>query len=336
MIPIPSIFSTKANPLSRSGMTSSTAEKICVYTGEELAKYAFGNEHPFGPKRHSAFIAGIRSRGLDRRVSLCHPVAAQQSQIEWFHDHEYIERVKTASRSGKGYLDDGDTPAFEGVYEAAATVAGSVIDALEQIISGRCRRAFVPIAGLHHARSDRAAGFCVFNDCAIAIEVLRRCYGIQRIAYVDIDAHHGDGVFYSFESDANVCFVDLHEDGRFLYPGTGSVTETGIGEAEGSKLNIPMPPGATDEQFFKVWEAAEKFVRSAKPEFIIMQCGADSLAGDPITHLQYSAAAHRHAANRLCSLADELCAGRVLGLGGGGYNLDNLSDAWCAVVEAFL
>ena len=161
---------------------------------------------------------------------------------------------------GSGYLDAGDTPAFPGVFEAAATVAGTVLAALDDVVRGRCRQAFVPIAGLHHASRDGAAGFCVFNDCGIAIETLRERYAIQRVAYVDIDAHHGDGVFYAFESDPDLIFVDLHEDGRYLYPGTGSVEESGVGSAKGTKLNIPLPPQADDETFFRLWESAERFV----------------------------------------------------------------------------
>jgi len=203
-------------------------------------------------------------------------------------------------------------------------------------MAGECRRAFVPIAGLHHARRDRAAGFCVFNDCGIAIEALRAEHGVRRVAYVDIDAHHGDGVFYAFEDDPELCFADLHEDGRYLYPGTGAADETGRGAAAGTKLNIPMPPDADDGAFREQWQRVEGFVRAARPEFILLQCGADSLAGDPITHLRYSAAAHGHAAARLCRLADECCQGRLLALGGGGYNLGNLASAWTAVVAAMV
>ena len=165
---------------------------------------------------------------------------------------------------------------------------------------------------------------------------MRRRYAIKRVAYVDIDAHHGDGVFYAFEDDPDLIFVDMHEDGRFLYPGTGFAEETGIGAARGTKLNIPLPPQADDQTFFKVWESAEQFLDQAKPEFFLLQCGADSLAGDPITHLRYSEAAHRHAADRLKILAGRHAQGRLLALGGGGYNRDNLARAWTAVVEALL
>jgi acetoin utilization protein AcuC len=309
---------------------------ICVYVGESLARYGFGEGHPFGPDRMDAFWNEAVSQGLDTRVHVCEPVMASREAIERFHAPGYVSRVQTQSEAGTGFLDYGDTPAFPGVYEAAATVVGSVLDAVGAVMAGRCRRGFVPIAGLHHARRDGAAGFCVFNDCGVAIEALRAEHGVQRVAYVDIDAHHGDGVFYGFEDDPGLCFVDLHEDGRYLYPGTGGADETGCGEASGTKLNIPMAPGAGDRQFMEEWPRVEDFVARAQPGFIILQCGADSLAGDPITHLGYTQEAHAHAATRLCALADELCGGRIVAVGGGGYNRANLAKAWTAVLKAFV
>ncbi|ABA57473.1 Histone deacetylase superfamily [Nitrosococcus oceani ATCC 19707] len=311
-------------------------KNVCVYMGELLQRYNFGERHPFGPRRQAAFMDEFYHQELDQKVVMEKPIIAAQEQIEWFHLPDYVERVKHSSIAGRGFLDYGDTPAFPGVYEAAAAVVGTVLKAVDGMMTGSCRRAFIPIAGLHHARREAAAGFCVFNDCGVAIEALRRQYGVQRIGYVDIDAHHGDGVFYGFEEDPNVIIVDLHEDGRYLYPGTGSKDETGTGPAVGSKLNIPMPPGATDKKFLESWEQAEAFLKRGQPEFILFQCGADSLAGDPLTHLGYSPTAHAHAAKRLCAIAEQYSSGRILGLGGGGYDLDNLAKAWCAVVQAFV
>lgn len=309
---------------------------VSVYVGPALASYGFGEGHPFGPDRMAAFWQRMTETGLDKRVEVHAPVQASDLQILRFHTAAYLERVKQQSQTGSGYLDAGDTPAFKGVYEAAAVVVGTTLEALDCIMRGDCRRAFVPIAGLHHARRDSAAGFCVFNDCGVAIETLRSQYGIRRLAYVDIDAHHGDGVFYAFEDDPDLVFVDLHEDGHYLYPGTGFSDETGRGAAQGSKLNIPVPPHAGDETFFRLWESAERFIEQAQPEFLLLQCGADSLAGDPITHLNYSSAAHHFAAQRLVVLAERYCRGRLLALGGGGYNRANLAAAWTAVVEALL
>jgi len=145
---------------------------------------------------------------------------------------------------------------------------------------------------------------------------LKREHGLSRIAYVDIDAHHGDGVFYAFEDDPALVFADTHEDGRFLYPGTGAANEIGTGAAIGRKLNLPLPPGAGDAEFLAAWPVIESHLERHAPEFVILQCGADSLAGDPITHLQLTEAAHAHAATRLCLIADRHASGRILGFGG--------------------
>jgi acetoin utilization protein AcuC len=246
-----------------------------------------------------------------------------------------------ASKRGGVLLDKGDTPAFKGVFEASLYTVGSTLAGLEFVISGKDKsgikidHAFNPIGGLHHAMRDSASGFCVFNDIGVAIMVARSKYNIQRIAYVDIDAHHGDGIFYEFEDDPLLFFADTHEDGRYLFPGTGSANETGKGAAAGTKLNIPLQPGANDEAFVSEFGRVEQFIDEARPELIILQSGADSLAGDPITHLQFSAKAHRHAADALHRLAHKHCNGRIIGLGGGGYNRDNIGEAWTQVVKSF-
>ena len=309
--------------------------EVAVIVSERLARYGFGDGHPFGPDRLAAFVREFEARGLARRVTTLEPRIASEEELRSFHSAAYLEFVRRASASGNGFLDAGDTPAFRGVYEAAAQVVGATLTCTEAIMQGECRRAFVPIAGLHHAARERAAGFCVFNDCGIAIEQLKR-QGLKRVAYVDIDAHHGDGVFYAFEEDAAVVFADLHEDGRYLYPGTGAASETGRGAAQGMKLNVPLPPGADDEVFAAVWPHVLAHLKKYQPEFILLQCGADSLEGDPITHLRLSPHSHGRAARDLGQLADELGHGRVLALGGGGYNRANLAQAWNAVVEGLL
>jgi acetoin utilization protein AcuC len=308
---------------------------VAVVVSDSLARYGFGDGHPFGPDRLAAFVREFETRGLKSRVQLLEPRTASDEELRAFHTAAYLEFVRERSESGSGYLDGGDTPAFRGVYEAAAGVVGATLSAMEAIMRGECRRAFVPIAGLHHAARDRAAGFCVFNDCGVAIELLKRA-GLKRIGYVDIDAHHGDGVFYAFEEDVAVVFADLHEDGRYLYPGTGAMEERGRGAAEGVKLNVPLPPGAGDEVFARVWPHVTAHVEKFAPEFLILQCGADSLEGDPIAHLRFSPGVHGRSARDLATLADRLGHGRLLALGGGGYNRENLAQAWTAVVENLL
>lgn len=309
---------------------------VAVVMGERLARYSFGDGHPFGPDRYAAFLREFEARALDERVQLTEPRTATYEELLSFHTPAYIDFVRERSTSGQGFLDAGDTPAFRGVYEAAAYVVGATLNAVDAIMDGRCRRAFVPIAGLHHAGRDHAAGFCVFSDCGVAIELLRKRPGMKRIAYVDIDAHHGDGVYYAFEDDADVIIADIHEDGRYLYPGTGTVQETGRGAAAGTKLNLPLPPGASDAEFDEAWPQVVEHVGRFEPQFVLLQCGADSLEGDPITHLRFSAASHGRAARELRALAERLGHGRLLAMGGGGYNRGNLAQAWCAVVENLL
>jgi acetoin utilization protein AcuC len=317
-------------------LSSPNNHRVAVIKDSATADYGFGAGHPFGPDRHDAFHAVLSASGVAAQVDFAKARIASREELLRFHTERYVDFVETACRGGSTTLDGGDTPAFAGLYEAAAHVAGATLVMVDALMSGAARRAFVPIGGLHHAGRDHAAGFCVFNDCGIAAETLRSVYGIERIAYVDIDAHHGDGMFYAFEDDPDLIIADVHEDGRALYPGTGHASETGKGIAAGTKLNIPVRPRMGDERFLQLWDQVEAFLEQAKPEFILFQCGADSIAGDPIAHLQFTAAAHAHAARRLCALADKHSEGRILGMGGGGYNRTNLAQGWTAVVAEFV
>lgn len=310
--------------------------KLAVTCGAKLADYHFGDDHAFGPKRQQAFINGLIERGLKEKVDWLQPVSCDTQCLQSFHHNDYIEQVRRASAKGEGYLDHGDTPARKGIFEAASSVVGSVTNMLDRIMAGEYRRGFIPVAGLHHGYRDHCNGFSVFNDCAIAIEYLRRKHGLKKILYVDIDAHHGDGVLYNYDSDASIYIVDVHEDGRYLYPHTGDADETGSGPARGTKMNIPLPKQADDALFAKHWQAVEEFLQTIEPAFIVFQCGADSMAGDPMAHLALSEQSYRLAARSLCALADKSCNGRLIALGGGGYRLENISRAWSAVIEAML
>jgi len=305
-----------------------------LFLSDALGRYGFPDGHPLSIDRQGAFWRAARARGLDADVVVAESVPAAREAIARFHEPGYIAAVEEASREGTGYLDAGDTPAFPGCFEVSAHLVGAALEGLRRVMSGAAARTFQPIGGLHHARRAAAAGFCVFNDLGVVIETLRGEYGLRRIAYVDIDVHHGDGVYYAFEHDPDLAIVDMHEDGRFLYPGTGSAQETGRGAAEGSKLNIPLVPGAGDGEFFAAWEVAENFLERFGPEFVLVQCGADGLAGDPLADLRLTPAVHSHVIRRLRGLAARHAQGRLMAFGGGGYSLENLSMAWCAVLEA--
>ncbi len=333
------------------GPAARDPEAPAVYAGKGMASYGFtrgsrpDGSHYFGPDRFPAFRRRLVERGLDRRVRFRDSGPAADGEILLFHTPEHLERVRRLCAAGEGALDHGPTPAQRGMDGAAAHVVGAVIDAAREILAGRCRRAFVPVSGFHHAHPAEARNYCLFNDCAVGLRFLEEA-GLTRIAYVDIDAHHGDGVYAAFAGDPRVVIADLHQDERTLFPGTpeaplvGPVTgergDTGTGPGEGTKLNLPLAPYCGDAGFLAAWEEAEAFLDRARPEFVMLQAGADGLAGDLLGSLDLSAAVHREVTGRLCALAERHGEGRLLALGGGGYHLENLAEAWCAVVEAMV
>ena len=314
--------------------TSTPGPDIGIYLGDALARYGFLDGHPFASERYRTFIRAFDAAGLGDRIRTLAPVRATEQEVLRFHTTGYLERVRAHDANPIGLLDDGDTPDFPGMLDASLHVVGSSLDACRRVLSGELTRGFVPIGGLHHARRDAAAGFCVFNDIGILIETLREVHGVARITYVDIDAHHGDGVYYAFADDPELHIVDFHEDGRYLYPGTGTATETGLGTARGTKLNVPLPPGADDELFLDLWSKVLGFLDASRPEILLLQCGADCLAGDPLTHLRLSTAVHAQVTADLCAIANNHCRGRLLITGGGGYNPVNTAAAWVTVADA--
>ncbi len=298
--------------------------------GDDLLRYSFPPPHPFNSTRVVRFWERLAELRLGE-VGV-QPERADEETLELFHDKSLFEFVKKASALGYGSLDEGDTPAFLGVLEAAEFAVGSTLACVDKTLRGEADHAFNPVGGLHHARPDRSAGFCVFNDIGVAIEVLRKS-GLRRVLYVDIDVHHGDGVFYPYQADPDVFIFDVHEDGRFLYPGSGKAEETGKGMAAGTKVNIPLVPGEGDERIKDILARLEGFATRAEPEFIILQAGADCIVGDPIGGLTFSELFHSNVARVLHEVSHKACSGRMVALGGGGYDPDNCARAWTSVVR---
>ena len=341
-----------------------------VFVGDELSEHRFPDGHPVSSiDRQGAFWAEAVVRGLDKHVVIGVPRLATREELERFHTPDYVSWVKLRSEIGDGYLDDrrirsqrfgqehqlqqhlrrigddyrnddglrgGDTPAFPGVFERGAVVSGTALEGLDRIMKGQTCRTFQPIGGHHHARPSSAAGFCVFNDLGVVIETLRSRFGVQRVGYVDIDAHHGDGIYYHYEADPELIIVDVHEDGNFLYPGSGHRYEIGRSLAQGTKLNLPLRPGDGDIEFFAAWAEGLSHLRCHTPEFLILQCGADGLVGDPMTDLCYTPAVHARVVRELRALAEEMCDGRLMVFGGGGYNPDNVAAAWTNALTALI
>lgn len=244
------------------------------------------------------------------------------------HAPEYIDIVKKVGASGKeselSYsfgIGFGDNPAFKGMHEASSLVAGSSILAADLVMTGEVDHAINIAGGLHHALRNRASGFCVYNDVACAIAHASKTYGIK-VAYIDTDAHHGDGVQWAFYNRADVLTISLHESGRFLFPGTGFVDEIGEGEGQGFSVNVPLEPGTGDDLFVRAFnEIVPPIVRAFKPDLIVAQNGCDTHYTDPLAQLNLTTGAYETLYSTIHELAHEVCGGKLVALGGGGYQI---------------
>ena len=299
----------------------------------DLLQYDLG-DHPLDPVRVELTIELARSLGvLDRPgVTMVTPEPADEEALTRVHDPAYLQAVKQAPEdpffTGWG-LGTGDNPIFERMHEASALVAGATLTAAEAVWRGDARRAVNVAGGLHHAMRDRASGFCVYNDPAVAIARLLDL-GAQRIAYIDVDVHHGDGVQEIFWDDPRVLTISLHESPMALFPGTGFPNETGGEKAQGSAVNVALPPGTDDRGWLKAFHAVvPAAVRTFRPEILFTQCGADTYRLDPLADLRLTVDGQRASYLALAALADELCDGRWIATGGGGYALvEAVPRAW--------
>jgi acetoin utilization protein AcuC len=315
-----------------------TGKTALVYN-EELLKYDFGPFHPLKPERLALTFELIKGLSLldVSGSSLCSPRIATLEEILLFHTLDYVKQVQEASEKGTGRLDLGDTPAFKGCYEVSCLVAGATLEAIDLVMTEKFEHAFSPGGGLHHAHKDRASGFCIFNDAAIGIAYLKNHYDLKRIMYVDVDAHHGDGVMYGFYRDPSLLDIDFHEDGNYLFPGTGQTTEIGEGLAKGLKINLPLPPFTSDRSFIYAFnKLVPKLAAKFKPEFVILQCGADAHAEDGLAHLSLTTATYESVTSTIHEIAHRFCGGRLVALGGGGYNLSNTSRCWSIVYSRLI
>jgi len=298
---------------------------------EGFLNYNFGPQHPLRPIRVKLTYELIRSKGIlqQETVEVIKPRVASREEILLFHEEDYVRLVEQYSKKGSGLLDMGDTPAFKGCYEATSLVAGASIVAANEVMGGRLSHAFNPSGGLHHAHPERASGFCIFNDPAVVIAHLKSKYNLKRIVYLDIDAHHGDGVMYGYYDDPAVMDVDFHESGKFLFPGTGFPDEIGKGAAKGLKLNIPLPPSTGDEAYLDAFRRiVPDTLRKFRPEIILFQCGADGHLDDRLAHLRLTTNVYAEVVSQMHDLAHQLCNGRLLLFGGGGYTLANVPRVW--------
>ncbi|GAA1152122.1 acetoin utilization protein AcuC [Streptomyces hebeiensis] len=306
---------------------------------DAVTGYDFGSSHPMDPVRLALTMELVRAFGLDRVVDVVAAPAAGDSTLRLVHHQAYVDAVRRASRDPRGAdqsygLGTVDDPAFAGMHETSALIAGQSVGAAEALWRGETAHAVNFAGGLHHAMPGSASGFCVYNDPALAIARLLEL-GAERVAYVDVDVHHGDGVQTAFWEDPRVLTVSLHEHPRTLFPQTGWPEETGAGAGEGSAVNVALPAGTGDEGWLRAFHSVvPELLADFRPEVLVTQHGADTHFEDPLAHLAVSLDAQRAVQASCHDLAhDYVEGGRWLALGGGGYAVvDVVPRSWTHLV----
>ncbi|MDG5473467.1 acetoin utilization protein AcuC [Jeotgalibacillus sp. ET6] len=314
---------------------SALKKAVFIYS-DDLLNYRFSNDHPFNQKRLQLTLDLLRKTNAISDEDIVAPRLASDEELSLVHDRAYIEAVKLAGEGklpgekAESYgLGTEDTPVFKGMHEASARLVGGTLTAVDMVMSKQAQHAVNLGGGLHHGFRGKASGFCIYNDSSVAIKYLQEKYG-AKVLYIDTDAHHGDGVQWSFYDDPSVCTLSIHETGRYLFPGTGAVNERGHGKGYGYSFNIPLDAFTEDESFLAAYEQSfREIVEFFKPDVILTQNGADAHCLDPLTHLSSTMKIYCEIPRLAHMLAHEYCDGRWIAVGGGGY------DIWRVVPRAW-
>ena len=303
------------------------SDRLALVVCEAVRIYDHGPQHPLRPDRVLLTWELIRAYGLDRAPGVevvgCAP--ATDDELASVHTRPYIEATRAAGHGVEGMWGEfgygpGDNPIFDRMHEAGALVAGASIEAARAVLEGGAEHAFNAAGGLHHAMPSRASGFCVYDDPALAIAWMLE-HGVERVAYVDVDVHHGDGVQAIFWNEPRVLTASIHQYApSYFFPGTGDASERGGSDAPGSALNVPLEPGTGDEGWLATFrETIPDAVRAFGPDVLVTQLGCDTHASDPLAELELTTQAYRETAKELHDLAHEVAGGRWVATGGGGY-----------------
>jgi len=323
-------------------------DKVGLIHTKDFDKYDFGRDHPLRPLRLKLTYDLMEKLNLleNPRLEILEPRLASKAELERVHSKKYINIIKTLSdnpddRSISPYLyglGPGDNPIFKGMYEASALISGGTIIAADKVWrDDDIKVAFNPMGGLHHAMREKASGFCIFNDIAVGIKHLKTLNKEIRIAYLDIDCHHGDGVQWLFYDDPNVLTISYHQDGRYLFPGTGFVSERGEGKGKGYSINFPLIPGTNNKSFLKLFrKTAPKLLEAYSPDLLITQLGVDTYYDDPLTQMGFSLSVYKDIAQTMKTSAREYCQNKWLALGGGGYLMTVVPRAWTLALQVML
>lgn len=314
----------------------SAEDRAALLWTPELLDYDFGAGHPMSPLRLRLTMELIEAFGLLEDLDVIAPEPAGDELLRLVHEQEYIDQVRAEDAGGPPYpwgIGGTDNPVFAHMHEASARIVGGTVAAVRSVWRGERKRAVNPAGGMHHAMARAAAGFCIYNDLAVGIAAAL-AEGAERVLYVDVDAHHGDGVERAFWDDDRVLTVSIHQTGQSLFPGTGYPQDVGGPGARGSAVNIALPPRTSDAPWLRAIEAiVEPLVQEWQPQLIVSQHGADAHGRDPITDLDISIDAQRAAALMIGDLAERCANGRWVATGGGGYDLvSTVPRAWTHLV----
>lgn len=299
---------------------------------EEMGWFDFGPDHPFKPERAAKTYDLCNRYGILNYdwMRVVEPEPVDPSLLTLFHEPDYLLLLEEASRGkvrvemlAQG-LGTSDNPILPGIYEWSLLATGATQAGMNALLTGRALVAFNPVGGFHHAMPANAEGFCYLNDIAVAIHYALKASPGKRIAFVDLDAHHGNGVQHAFYEDPRVLVVSVHETGRTLYPWSGMETETGAGAGEGFTMNVPLEPGSDDEVYdYVMAEAVIPMLESFAPDIIVAELGADTMVSDPLTHLKLTNNGYQAALKGIKAVCP-----RILALGGGGYDLYRTARCW--------
>jgi acetoin utilization protein AcuC len=323
-------------------------EPFAVVYGPGLASYCFGAQHPLQARRYMLTMSLLSQLGWLETpgVTIETPRFATLSELLAVHSYPYVQAVQQGQAIARGVrpnadltfygLGTSDDPLFAEMHNAAALYTGATIQAMSALLEDRAVHSYSPAGGQHHAQRAAASGFCIYNDAAAAIAVAVEAG--RRVAYLDLDAHHGDGVQAAFYGDPRVLTVSIHESGEYLFPGTGHARETGLGEGKGACVNIPLPPFAGNDFILMAFDRViAPALQTFAPDILVTQIGADTHHADPLTHLAATLPVYPCLAARLHSLAHESCSGRWLIVGGGGYDSADVTPrAWTSFIGTVL
>lgn len=315
--------------------STESVEAVFIYSEDQLG-YKFSETHPFNQKRLTLTVDLLRKMNALSDDQIVPARVATDEELALAHDARYIDAVKRASlpdckpEEFEPYgIGTDDTPVFVDMHMASARLVGSTLTAVDYVMEGKAQHALNLGGGLHHGFRGKASGFCVYNDSSVAIRYMQEKYN-ARVLYIDTDAHHGDGVQWCFYDDPNVCTISVHETGRYLFPGTGNITERGSGEGYGTSFNFPIDAFTEDDSFLEIYRTAfREIVEHFKPDVILTQNGADAHYFDPLTHLYGSMEIYKEIPKLAHELAHEYCDGKWIAVGGGGY------DIWRVVPRAW-